>query len=114
MRRTAVIGLLLGAAMLVAVGGAHATGGDRGGGPSAVAAQYAPFGDVGLLTIQGAPGAHYDVFDATGLPAGQGRLDEPVVSVVVANAGPGPGGVLLWVVLDGEIVAVSDPEWDWN
>ncbi len=71
-------------------------------------------GDLGVLSITGRPGTTFAAWDAAGNAIGAGTLDEGSVSFLAGNAGTGPGGAVLYVIVDNDIVAVTDPEWDWD
>ncbi|MDA1194322.1 MAG: hypothetical protein O2894_03990 [Planctomycetota bacterium] len=75
---------------------------------------YTWHGDVGELTVVGEPGTPYAAYDANGALMGAGALREARVSFVVGSAGVGPGGVVIYVVVDGDVVAVTDPDWNWD
>ena len=75
---------------------------------------YDWYGDAGELTVVGEPGARYAAYDVDGNVIGDGELEGSSVSFVAGNAGFGPDGTIVYVVVDDDIVAVTDPEWDWN
>ena len=71
-------------------------------------------GDLGVLSITGNPGTTFAAWDSSGNAIGAGILDEGSVSFLAGNAGPGSDGAVVYVIVDREIVAVTDPEWDWD
>lgn len=81
---------------------------------SASGVHYDWWGDMGELSLVGAPGSTYAVYDIDGNAVDGGVLDAPHVSFVVGNAGVGPDGAVIYVVVNGDIVAVTDPDWEWN
>lgn len=114
MRKIAAVGLLLAVAMTVSVGVAGAVGGTGHPGCPLAGATYQSWGPEGLVTIVGPSGAPFEVFTSTGMLVAAGALYAPSVSFVASNTGPGPGGVLLFVRVNDELLAVTDPDWDWN
>ena len=81
---------------------------------TAAGVDYEWYGDSGELTLIGDPGTRYSAYDIDGNVVGDGLFDSSVVSFVAGNAGVGPDGAIVYVVVDDEVVAVTDPEWDWN
>ncbi len=75
---------------------------------------YDWYGDTGELTVVGERGRRFAAYDIDGHVVGDGMLDDGIVSFVAGNAGIGPDGTIVYVVVDDDVVAVSDPEWDWN
>ncbi len=116
MRKFAALGLLLAAALFATVSMANATDGDASAPApdSTVGVQYEWWGDVGMLSIVGQPGSFYEVYDAMGQPIAGGTLDGAHVSFVAGNSGVGPDGTIVFVRVNDEVVAVTDPDWEWN
>lgn len=71
-------------------------------------------GHSGELTLASDDDAAYAVYDVDGNEVGDGIIDEGSVSFLAGDAGVGPDGTIVYLVLDNEVVAVTDPEWDWN
>ena len=75
---------------------------------------YEWWGDIGELSIVGTPGSTFAAYDVNGNAVGGGVLEAPTVSFLAGNAGIGPDGTVIYVIVDDDIVAVTDPDWDWN
>ena len=54
------------------------------------------------------------VTDSLGNPIADGVLERGEVSFVTGTSGVGPDGTIVYVFVGGEVVAVTDPEWDWD
>lgn len=113
MRKVLTLALVLGAAL--AIGSAAGVADENAGAPSS-SVHYEGMGPgFGMLAISGAPGAHFDVFDATGIPVHSGNLNPPPVQFMTGNAGMGPDGAIFHVIVEGDYHAVTeDPNWEWN
>lgn len=75
---------------------------------------YEWHGDLGELSLVGTPGTHYSAYDVDGNEVGHGVFEENQVSFLAGNAGVGPDGTIIYVIVDSEIVAVTDPDWNWD
>jgi hypothetical protein len=75
---------------------------------------YDWLGDWGEVTIVGDPGTRFDAFDSFGNPIAEGVLDGSDVSFVTGNSGAGPDGTIVFVLIGNDVVAVTDPNWDWD
>ncbi len=75
---------------------------------------YEWWGDIGELSIVGTPGTKFVAYDINGNAVAGGVLDAPSVSFLAGNAGVGPDGTMIYVIVDDDIVAVSDPHWEWD
>lgn len=114
MRKILALTLALGVAVLVG-GIADATVGPHYGDQAApTGVRYDWWGSQGELSVVGEPGSSFVAFDCLGNPVAAGQLDEPCVAVPAGNSGVGPNGVVIFVALEGDVVAVTDPDWEWN
>ncbi len=115
MRKILALTLILGMAVLVG-GYASATGGNELDPADATISgvKYDWWGSEGELSIVGAPGSHYAVFDSMGHAIAGGMLETQHVSFIAGNSGTGPDGVVVFVLVDDEVVAVTDPDWNWD
>ena len=75
---------------------------------------YEWLGDSGELTLAGETGTPYAAYDINGNLVGHGAIDASTVSFVAGNAGVGPDGTIIYVIVDSEVVGVTDPDWEWN
>ena len=116
MQKLFALALVLGVAVLVG-GVADATGDGTGNGNQAsapIGVRYDWAGGDGEMSIVGAPGMPFQAFDSLGQSVAAGVLSAEFVSVPVGNSGTGADGVVLHVIVGDDIVAVADPDWEWN
>ena len=113
MRKFLTLALILGAATTIG-----SVAGAEDGIPmeeaTAAGVVYDMAGNSTMVTIVGDPGAPFVVYDATGTQVAAGALDDGTVSFMVGDAGPGPDGTILFVVVNEEVVAATDPFWEWD
>jgi hypothetical protein len=116
MRKILALALVLGLAVLVGgVAGAAGDGSGTGGAASGpIGVRYDWIGGVGEVSIIGSPGMLFQAYDSFGQPVAEGVLPDSYFSAPAGNSGVGPDGVVLYVVVGGGIVAVTDPDWEWN
>lgn len=113
MRKILALTLVLGTAILVG-GLADASGGHQPTDSAyATGVRYDWWGTEGELSLVGEPGMSFAAFDSLGNPIADGQLEAPHMSYAVGNSGPGPDGVVVFVVVGSEVVGVTDPDWSW-
>ena len=113
MRKYLTLALILGTAITIgSVAGAEDTTAPDG--TTAAGVVYDVVGSSGMITIVGDPGAPFAIFDATGTRIAAGSLDEGIVSFRIGDAGAGPDGTVLFVLVNEEVVAATDPNWEWD
>ena len=66
-------------------------------------------GDTAKVVIVGEPGSSYAAYDSNGTPLAGGVLDRDRVRFYTGTNGTG-----IFVVVDDEIVASVDPDWEWH
>ena len=71
-------------------------------------------GDAAKVVVLGTPGQSYAAFDGSGTSLAAGVLETGKVRFMVGTSGVGPSGSMVFVVVDDEIVATTDPDWEWN
>lgn len=77
-------------------------------------AVYKWWGNTGELTVVGQDGAPFAAYDINGNMVGHGAIDGGAVSFLAGNSGVGPDGTIIYVIVDSEIVAATDPDYDWR
>ncbi|MDJ0522435.1 MAG: hypothetical protein QNJ90_10235 [Planctomycetota bacterium] len=114
MRKVIALTLMIGVAALAGgVAGASGVADVDTASATPSGVKYEWFGNEGELSIVGAPGSRYVVYDSLGTPVAGGELDQKLVSFVAGNSGVGPDGVIVFVVVEDDVVAVTDPDWSW-
>ena len=76
--------------------------------------KYDWYGDAGELSLVGQTGAHWSAYDINGNIVGDGKFHADDVRFLVGNAGVGPDGTIIYVIVDNDVVAVTDPDWNWD
>jgi len=115
MRKILTLTLILGIAVLVGgLADANGATGVDASSATATGVRYDWWGSAGELSIVGEPGTTYAVYDSNGTAVAGGQLDASAVAFVVGNSGPGPNGVLVYVLVGNDVFATTDPNWEWN
>ena len=115
MRKILALTLILGTAVLMG-GLADASGGHADDPTSTITkgVRYDWWGNEGELSLVAEPGATYTVFDHIGNPLAAGVMASNFESFPAGNSGVGPDGVIVFVVMEGNVYSVTDPDWEWN
>ena len=114
MHKFAALGLAVAVALVLTVGLAKASEPSDGLLVEPSGVSYEWDGCMGMVTLSGMPGTPFEVFDATGLPVFAGVLEAPSASFPVPNVGCSPDGTILTVRLGDDILAITDPGWQWD
>ena len=109
MRRLSFLGIV---AVLVVVCVGPTTLANSSG--SSITCDFDRMAGHGFVTINASPGQEYTVYDWSGAFIAHGATHSPYTTQDCGPVATGPNGTAVIVAIDGEMIAVTDPDWEWN